>query len=78
MTDNHPTDEPDGTTAYAASLRPPGHSVEPPASDKGADLAPEDTRGNDDDDDSPQPSEVHRAGYNTRTVAGDSPNYRPD
>ncbi|GGQ75096.1 hypothetical protein [Couchioplanes azureus] len=25
--DRHPTDEPDGTTAHAASLRPPGESV---------------------------------------------------
>ena len=74
-TDRHPTDEPDGTTAYEASLQPPGHSVTPPPSDKGADLAPEDTRGN---DDGPQPPEVHRAGYNTRTTSGDSPGYRPD
>lgn len=69
------TDEPDGTTAYAASLRPPGHSIEQTVDDQG-DLAPEDKRGN--RDDSPQPSEVDRAGYNTRDVAGDSPNYRPE
>ncbi|GAB2594424.1 hypothetical protein Aab01nite_82930 [Paractinoplanes abujensis] len=66
------TDEP---TDYEASLRPPGHSVEIPVDDQG-DLAPEDKRGN--RDESPQPSEVDRAGYNTRDVAGDSPNYRPD
>lgn len=75
MTDNHPTDEPDGTTAYEASLRPPGHSVERPTDDQG-DLAPEDKRGNRDEDS--QPSEVHRAGYDTRRTAGDDPNYRPD
>ncbi len=75
MTDNHPTDEPDGATAYEASLRPPGHSVEQPADDQG-DLAPEDKRGNRDEDS--QPSEVHRAAYDTRRTAGDDPNYRPD
>jgi|1186.fasta_scaffold444998_2 hypothetical protein len=32
-TDRHPTDEPDGTSAYAASLRPPGESVARPAPD---------------------------------------------
>ncbi|GID29960.1 hypothetical protein [Paractinoplanes brasiliensis] len=69
------TDEPDGTTAYAASLRPPGHSIEQPVDDQG-DLAPEDKRGN--RDEGSQPSEVHRAGYNTRDVAGDSPGYRPE
>ena len=75
-TDIHPTDEPDGTTAYEASLQPPGHSVTPPESDAGADLAPEDTRGT--DDEGPQPSEVHRAGYDTRRTSGDSPDYRPE
>jgi hypothetical protein len=75
MTDNHPTDEPDGTTAHEASLRPPGHSVESPADDQG-DLAPEDKRGN--SGDGSQPSEVHRAGYDTRRTAGDDSNYRRD
>ncbi|MFF5084981.1 hypothetical protein ACFY36_48750 [Actinoplanes sp. NPDC000266] len=55
-------DEPDGTTAYEASLRPPGHSVDPgvPA-DEPADRAPED-----------------RSGYDSRSLAGDSSNSRPE
>ncbi|MGK5682290.1 hypothetical protein [Actinoplanes sp. URMC 104] len=73
--DIHPTDEPDGTTAYEASLQPPGRSVEFEEDDQG-DLAPEDKRGT--QDEGPQPAEVDRAGYNTRATSGDSPNYRPD
>jgi hypothetical protein len=39
-TDRVPTDEPDGTSAYAASLRPPGESVGTPSAD--SDTAEED------------------------------------
>ena len=73
--DIHPTDEPDGTTAYEASLQPPGQSVVTPADDQG-DLAPEDKRGT--PDEGPRPSEVHRAGYDTRATSGGDPSYRPD
>ncbi|MCY1137988.1 hypothetical protein OWR29_08260 [Actinoplanes sp. Pm04-4] len=76
MTDRNPTDEPDGTSAYEASLRPPGHSLQEPSADDQGDLAPEDKRGT--TGDGPQPSEVHRAGYDTRRTAGDDPSYRPD
>jgi hypothetical protein len=39
-TDRHPTDEPGGTSAFAASLRPPGESVTMPSPD--GDTAEED------------------------------------
>ncbi|MEU8820630.1 hypothetical protein [Actinoplanes sp. NPDC048796] len=66
-------DEPDGTTAYEASLRPPGHSVDPgvPA-DEPADLAPEDRTGE------KGGGIADRSGYDSRSLAGDSPNYRPE
>jgi hypothetical protein len=70
--DRHPTDEPDGTTAYAASLRQPGDSVtsapaeadEPGAGEPGAD--------------EPGAADVDRAGYDVGAVAGDTDAYRPE
>jgi hypothetical protein len=77
--DRHRTDEPDGTPAYAASLRPPGESVTP-------------TSGAADDDGEPEPDDgepldTHhasvaagesRAGYDVDAATGDSDEYRPD
>jgi hypothetical protein len=69
-TDRHPTDEPDGTPAYEASLRPPGDSV----------AAGEDTDGGGQDfeaagDASAPPAS--RSGYDVDAVAGDTERYRP-
>ncbi|XVV10233.1 hypothetical protein ACQP2X_36075 [Actinoplanes sp. CA-131856] len=64
-------DEPDGTTAHEASLRPPGHSVEGRA-DEPADRAPEDRTGE------KGGGVADRSGYDSRSLAGDSPNYRPE
>ncbi len=58
----HPTDEPDGTTAYAASLRPPGESVT-------GDTEPESG-----EDTGPDP----RTGYDPAATSGDTDVYRPD
>ena len=77
--DTQPTDEPDGTTAFQASLQPPGHSVQSgEVSDDRADLAQEDEEANASDTDEPGPDEVDRAGYDVQSVTGDSPNYRPE
>ena len=74
MSDN--TDEPDGTSAYAASLRAPGESVQPGS-------APEVT----DDDIAPDAAPVGdpvtddvegRSGYDPAAVSGDTEIYRPD
>ena len=79
--DRHPTDEPDGTTALAASLRPPGESVTPAApqsGDVGDDF--EDTDGSDTGDPfdgAVQPGQS-RAGYDVDAVAGDTDAVRPD
>ncbi|MCN0181144.1 hypothetical protein HCB17_19915 [Salinispora arenicola] len=67
MTDQHrfdlaDTDEPDGTTAMEASLRPPGESL--PTEDVGddfADLPAEDRR---------SAREISRAGYDVADVSG--------
>ncbi|AGL18951.1 hypothetical protein [Actinoplanes sp. N902-109] len=75
-TDLHPTDEPDGATAYEASLRPPGHSVtdpEEPGSALSGEAVP-DGGGVVDD-----ASETDgRARYDADAVSGDTPAYRPD
>lgn len=44
QTERHPTDEPDGTPAYAASLRKPGESTGIDQEEPDADVAPDDTR----------------------------------
>jgi hypothetical protein len=64
------TDEPDGTPAFAASLRPPGESLIT-APNGGDDLVP------DEDDDGSAPVEG-RAGYDAGAVSGDTEEYRPD
>jgi hypothetical protein len=73
-TDLHPTDEPDGATAYEASLRAPGHSVTP------GDAAPQGAPDDDFEDagtDDPGTTEVDRAGYDADAVSGDTPADRP-
>lgn len=63
--DRHPTDEPDGTPAYEASLRAPGASVTTAADDEEPQSPGEDGPPN-------------RAGYDEDAVSGDSGAYRPD
>jgi hypothetical protein len=68
--DRQPTDEPDGTTAYEASLRPPGDSV----------TSTEDAEGGGEDFDA-EPDAAppeSRAGYDVDAAAGDSNDYRPE
>ena len=74
-----PTDEPDGTPAYSASLRPPGDSVQPGGTrdttdgEIAADAAP---AGN---DPVGGPSGIEAgAGYDPDAVSGDTEIYRPD
>lgn len=62
--ERHPTDEPDGTPAYAASLRAPGASVSGAGEDP--ELSGEET--------SPDPG----ARYDVSAVSGDTEVYRPD
>jgi hypothetical protein len=89
--DLHPTDEPDGTTAFEASLRPPGDSVTAAGDDAPADAAPQDRVrdsagpadadddfGSDDAADDPGVTEVDRAGYDVDAVSGDTDAYRPE
>jgi hypothetical protein len=77
--DRAPTDEPDGTPAYSASLRPPGDSVHPGGTsdasddDIAADAAP---AGN--DAVGGQSGVGAGAGYDTDAVSGDTEIYRPD
>ena len=72
--DRAATDEPDGTPAYAASMRPPGESVQPggtPAAtddDIAPDAAPTETSGD----------AERGAGYDAGAVSGDTDLYRPD
>ncbi|MEU2613647.1 hypothetical protein ABZ570_18975 [Micromonospora sp. NPDC007271] len=58
-----PTDEPDGATAYEASLRPPGESLHSTddTGDDFADLPAEDRR---------SARETSRAGYDVDQVSG--------
>ena len=61
-TERHPTDEPDGTTAHAASLRPPGANVAgAPDDEDGADVAVD-----------------PHTGYDPEAVSGDTAAYRPE
>jgi hypothetical protein len=82
--DLHPTDEPDGSTAYEASLRPAGDSVttsrDATSGDAPADAAPEDevlanvaTHDRDDDFDSGED-----AGEDTGTTGLARAGYDPD
>jgi hypothetical protein len=64
------TEEPDGTPAFAASLRLPGKSLTT-ASDGGDELAP-------DQDDADSASVGDRAGYDAEAMSGDTDEYRPD
>jgi hypothetical protein len=86
--DRHPTDEPDGTTAYAASLSPVGDSVRPGGTDTDPDeLAGADTGVDfEDTDDATAPESAFdetvlpgesRAGYDVDDVAGDTEAVRP-
>jgi hypothetical protein len=71
------TDEPDGTSAYAASLRSPGESVRPagPADVDDDEIAPDAAPAGDD----PLGGGVeHGAGYDVEAVSGDSEIYRPE
>jgi hypothetical protein len=75
------TDEPDGTPAYAASLRPPGESVQPGTRDETtdeevvADAAP---AGGGPVVDRPGDGVERGAGYDVDAVSGDTELYRPD
>jgi len=76
--ERHATDEPGGTTAHEASLRPPGSSVSPGSADDGSPAEPAGT----DHFDEPQAddtaaAEVSRAGYDADSVSGDTDAYRP-
>jgi hypothetical protein len=73
--DRAPTDEPDGTPAYSASLHPPGESVQPGGtSDAGDDEIAADAAPAGDDPVSGQSG----AGYDAEAVSGDTEIYRPD
>ena len=66
-TDRHETDEPDGATAYEASLRAPGDSVTPTGDDTSPAFESDvDTGGID-----------PHAGSDAADVSGDTPMYRP-
>jgi hypothetical protein len=79
--DRHPTDEPDGQTAFAASMRPPGQSVggsDAQDADTGEDfLEPQAPRGPDAPFDGPAIPGGSRAGYDVDDTAGDTDAYRP-
>jgi hypothetical protein len=79
--DRAQTDEPDGTPAYAASLRPPGESVRPEARPEVSDeeLAPDAAPAGDDPvADGPGEGVERGAGYDVEAVSGDSEIYRPE
>lgn len=70
--DRNPADEPDGTTAMAASLRQPGDSVRQSADgEPGGDDTFAEAEGS---ADAPPES---RAGYDVEAVSGDTDEYRP-
>jgi hypothetical protein len=76
-TDRHRTDEPGGATAYQASLRPPGASVDTSTTeDVPADLAPDDVQNLGDLEDDGTPL-TNRSGYDPDAVSGDTGAYRP-
>jgi hypothetical protein len=76
-----PTDEPDGTPAYTASLRPPGESVQPGGRHDASDeeIAPDAAPAGDNPVvDRPGDGVEARAGYDVEAVSGDTEIYRPD
>ena len=78
--DRGPTDEPDGTPAYAASLRAPGDSVQPGTTPEVTDeeIAPDAAPAGDDPVvDRPGDGVERGAGYDVDAVSGDSDLYRP-
>jgi hypothetical protein len=79
--DRAPTDEPDGTSAYTASQRPPGESVQPAGPRDAADeeIAPDAAPAGDDPVvDRPADGADSRAGYDVDAVSGDTDIYRPE
>jgi hypothetical protein len=80
-TDRQPTDEPDGETAFAASMRPPGQSVDSSdaeSADSGEDFEESQSpRGPDATFDGPVLPGDSRAGYDVNDTAGDTDAYRP-
>jgi hypothetical protein len=64
------TDEPDGTSAFTASLRSPGESLTT-APNGGDDLTPDQDRAG-------SASVDGRAGYDAEAVSGDTDEYRPE
>jgi hypothetical protein len=79
-TDRAPTDEPDGTPAYAASLRAPGESVRParPRDLTDEEIAPDAAPTGEPVTDRPTDGVESRAGYDVEAVSGDTDIYRPD
>jgi hypothetical protein len=79
--DRAPTDEPDGTTAYTASLQPPGGSVRP-AFRRDVDdeeIAPDAAPADDDPSAGGTDGAARRgAGYDVGADSGDTDMYRPD
>jgi hypothetical protein len=78
--DHLPSDEPDGTSAYAASLRPPGESVQSGTSHETTDeeIAPDAAPAGDDPVvDRPGGGVERGAGYDVDAVSGDTELYRP-
>jgi hypothetical protein len=74
-----PTDEADGTPAYAASLRAPGDSVRPrrPAEATDDDIAPDAAPAGDDPILHRPDDDQARAGYDVEAVSGETGSYRP-
>ena len=70
--DRHPTDEPDGSTAMAASLRPVGDSVRPSGD---AEPGGDDTFAEEEGSTDAPPAS--RAGYDVEAVSGGTDEYRP-
>ena len=84
--DRAPSDEPDGTPPYTASLRPPGESVQPagphpagPHDVSDDELAPDAASAGDDPFVDPAADDENsRAGYDVEAVSGDTDIYRPE
>jgi len=79
--DRAPTDEPDGTPAYAASLRSPGESVQPGGVPEVTDdeIAPDAAPAGDDPVAGRPGDGVERqTGYDAEAVSGDTDLYRPE
>ena len=71
VTDRNSADEPDGTPAHAASMRPPGETVTG-GPDGGVDFGADD-----DPDAAANDAEVRLAGYDPDAVSGDTEAVRP-